>query len=292
MLIFTTEPHAFKRASQAVSKLESADTLSACQTAIARATGHRDVHHMQALQAKSHLAASVPTDAQASIVSNLQKSTGLRAGDLLDALIRARFFDENPDPAIALAVREAMFDADFADRGRHAVGSPCRMKASGYNNQRALVVERGEGPSSLSTAMLDHGIMTCVSREMPAYRGGSVFIPLRFWMPYGFWVEEDGSKVIFSRDYCPLWKIQEGKSPLRDDPDRDVRFIDQQWFFDEGSFRGPIDDVSKQGMDILREHRVVSLPRLVEWFPECLTTGRWISALKRWPGGPQVVRAG
>ena len=47
-----------------------------------------------------------------------------------------------------------------------------------------------------------------------------------------------------------------------------------------------------QGFDILREHRVVSLPRLVEWFPECLSTGRWISDLKRWPGFPEVVRAG
>jgi len=79
MLIFTTEPHAFKRASQAISKLENAGSLSACQTAIARATGHRDMHHMQALQAKGHFTVSVPTEAQASIVSNLQKITGLRA---------------------------------------------------------------------------------------------------------------------------------------------------------------------------------------------------------------------
>jgi len=292
MLIFTTEPHAFKRASQSISKLDKAGSLSACQAALARATGHRDVHHMQALQAKGHLVASATTDVRASIVSNLYKITGLRAGDLLDALIRARFFDGSPDPAMSLAVREAMFDADFADRGRHAVGSSCRIKASGYNDQRALVVERGEGPNSRSRAMMDHNIYSFVSREMPAYRAGSVFIPLRFWMPYGFWVEEDGSKIIFSRDYCPLWKIQEGKSPLRDDPDREVMFIDQQRFFDEGSFTGPIDDVMEQGMEILRQHRVVSLPRLVEWFPECLNTGRWISNLKRWPGGPQVVRAG
>lgn len=292
MLIFTTEPHASKRASQAISKLEGAGSLSECQTALAQATGHRDLHHMQALQAKGQITASAPAGAQASIVSQLQKATALRPGDLLDALIRARFFGGDPDPAMTLAVREAMFDAEFSNRRRHSVGSPCRIKASGYNNQRALVVERGEGPDSLSTAMMDHSIMTCVSREMPAHRGGSVFIPLRFWMPYGFWVEEDGSKVIFSRDYCPLWKIQEGKSPLRDDPDRDVGFIDQQWFFDEESFRGPIDDVPEQGMEILRAHRVVSLPRLAEWLPECLSSGRWISSLKRWPGDPQVARAG
>ena len=61
-----------------------------------------------------------------------------------------------------------------------------------------------------SRVMIDHGIMTCVSRDAPAHRAGRIFFPLRFWMSYGIWTEADGAKVLFSRDYCPLWKIQEG----------------------------------------------------------------------------------
>jgi hypothetical protein len=166
------------------------------------------------------------------------------------------------------------------------------VKAPGYDNVRAMVVERGKGSDGLTRVMIDHDIMTCVSREAPAHRAGQIFVPLRFWMPYGVWTEADGAKVLFSRDYCPLWKIQEGRAPVRDDPDRAVRFTDQTWFFDEGSFRGPLNAVMSQGLDILRDHRVVSLPRLVEWFPECLERGKWISDLKRWPGSPEIIRAG
>ena len=292
MSIHSPDQHAFKRAAQALSKLPGASSLSACQTALAQASGHRDLHHLQALQAKMHHPAEVSVITQADIVSRLHRASGLRIGDILDALTRTRFFGGNPDPETTLAVREALFAADYPARGRQDVGAPCRVKAPGYDNARALLVERGQGPEGLTLVMIDHSIMTCVSREAPAHRAGRLFVPLRFWMPYGFWTEADGAQVLFSRDYCPLWKIQEGRAPVRDDPDRDVKFVKQEWYFDEGSFRGPVDQVMSQGLDILRKHRVVSLPRLVEWFPECLSTGRWIWDLKRWPGFPEVVRAG
>lgn len=289
MSIYTSDQHAFKRAAQALSKLPGASPLSVCQTALAQASGHRDLHH---LKAKSYQSAEASVTTQAEIISKYHRASGLRIGDILDALIRTRFFGSNPDPETSLVVREALFAANYSARGRNDIGAPCRVKVPGYNNTRALLVKRGEGQNGHTRVMIDHGIMTCVSREAPAHRAGHFFIPLRFWMPYGFWTEADGAKVLFSRDYCPLWKIQEGRAPVRDDPDRDVRFVNQDWFFDEGSFRGPVDKVISQGLDILRKHRVSSLPRLVEWFPECLTKGLWISHLKRWPGSPEKVRAG
>lgn len=292
MSLYLSDQHAFKRAAQAISKLPGASSLSACQTALAQATGHRDLHHLQALQAKMQGQAETPVATQADIVSRLHQASGLRTGDIFDALARTRFFGGGASLESALAVREALFAMSYPGQGRHAVGTPCRVKAPGYDNIRALLVERGAGPEGLTRVMIDHGIMTCVSREAPAHRVGRLFVPLRFWMPYGVWTETDGSKVLFSRDYCPLWKIQDGRAPVRDDPDRYVKFSKQEWFFDEGSFRAEVEKVMSRGIDILNEHRVVSLPRLVEWFPECLATGKWISNLKRWPGEPEVVRAG
>ena len=292
MSIYSPDQNAFKRAAQALSKLQGAKSLSASQTALAQASGHRDLHHLQAVQAKMHHPAEASVVTQADIVIRLHRINGCRIGDILDALTRTRFFGGSPDPEITLAVREALFAADYPDRGRYDVGAPCRVKAPGYENARALVIERGEGPEGLTRVMIDHSIMTCISREAPAHRGGRLFVPLRFWMPYGVWTEADGTKVLFSRDYCPLWKVQDGRAPVRDDPDRYVRFVEQEWYFDEGSFPGPVDKVMSQGLDILREHRVISMPRLVEWFPECLTTGRWISDLKRWPGTLEMIRAG
>lgn len=34
----------------------------------------------------------------------------------------------------------------------------------------------------------------------------SDFRPLRLVLPYGKWTCEDGSEVLFNRDYCPPWK--------------------------------------------------------------------------------------
>jgi hypothetical protein len=250
------------------------------------------LHHVQALWAKAHVADGPPVATQARLTSQLAQITGLRAGDLLDALIRSRFFSGSPDPATTLAVREAMFAQNYLDRGRQVAGTPCRIKAPGFGSTRALLVRRGESPEGVSEAMIDHDLMTCVSRELIEHRTGCFFIPIRFWLPYGFWTEKDGSKVLFSRDYCPLWRIQEDQAPIRDDPDRAVNFVAQSWFFDEGSFRGPLDTVMARGLDILRDNRVVSMPRLAEWVPETLVTRKWISDLKRWPGDPEVARVG
>ena len=30
---------------------------------------------------------------------------------------------------------------------------------------------------------------------------------MRLYLPYGYWIEDDGAKVLFSRDYKPMWRI-------------------------------------------------------------------------------------
>ena len=79
---------------------------------------------------------------------------------------------------------------------------------------------------------------------------------------------------------------------MRDDPDRWVVWTEQKWFFDEGSFRGETDVVIAKGLQILRDHRVTSMPRLVEWFPECLSEGKQISTMKSWSSSDEIKRAG
>lgn len=59
-------------------------------------------------------------------------------------------------------------------------------------------------------------------------------VPMRLWLPYGQWTERDGSKVLFSRDYKPLWKVEPDGSVTRDKPWRLVHHVDQELFFDRG----------------------------------------------------------
>lgn len=292
MTVFATNESAFKRAAQAISKLPGASSLSGVQNTLARACGFRDFFHAQ----NSWMGAGAPQyasiETQVAVISRLQPHISVQTGYLLDSLTQTRFFGPDPDPGLSLAVREALFEPLFPAGERKAIGSPCRIQAPGYKNVRAMVVRRGDGPEGRSQAIFDHGILDCVSREIPANRTGRLFIPLRFWMPYGYWIENDGSKVLFSREYCPLWKVQEGRAPVRDDPDRWVVWTEQKWFFDEGSFRGDTDEVIAKGLQILRDHRVTSMPRLVEWFPECLSEGKQISAMKSWSSSDEIKRAG
>ena len=99
-------------------------------------------------------------------------------------------------------------------------------------------------------------------------------------MPYGIWTEQDGSKVLFSRDYCPLWKIQEGRAPERDEPNRWVNVSKEEWILDETDFHSSPTDAIEKGFEILREHRIVSLPHLVDWLPKCLAEGKQVSDYK------------
>lgn len=281
---FISDQQAFKHAARNLSNLSGTGSLSACQTILAKTTGHRDLHHAQVLQAqRGHAPIQAPPATQVEILASLEKATGVKPGPLLNALQRARFFGPKPDPETALNVRASLFSKEFLTTSQQALGAPCKIKEEGQPAKRALLVSRGEDRHSLCEAMTDHAIATCVDFELTQDRTGHFFIPMRFWMPYGAWTEGDGSKVLFSRDYCPLWKIQEDHAPTQDDPNRAVRFVDQPcFFFDEITFRQS-DAARKQGLGILREYRVVSVPKLVEWLPECLKQKKWISDFKKWP---------
>lgn len=275
------DPRAFKRAAQAISKLPEAGSLASCQTALARATGHRDLHHAQALQADPRLS-HTPIDAQDEITWSLHRNTGLNAGDLLDALIRARFFSANPELEEAFAVREKLFAREFPVTSRQSVGASGYLKASGHAKTRFLLLHRSDEKHGSATGLTDHKILRCISSEISLNRVNSFFIPLRFWAPYGYWTEQDGSKVIFSRDYCPLWRIEDGKAPVRDDPHRLVRFTSQKWFFSDYAFGQVTEKVAARSIDILKEHRIISLPTLVESLPKCLREGKSTADLKKW----------
>jgi hypothetical protein len=46
---------------------------------------------------------------------------------------------------------------------------------------------------------------------------------MRLWLAYGIWAEQGGSKVLFSRDYYPLWSIAPDGTVAADEP---WRFVD------------------------------------------------------------------
>ena len=60
-----------------------------------------------------------------------------------------------------------------------------------------------------------------------------LFLPLRLYLPYGHWIETDRAKVLFSRDYKPMWRIREGMVVERLNPALWVRFREQVHYWDD-----------------------------------------------------------
>lgn len=279
MKISSFDEHAFKRASKLLSQQSTAG-VNVCQDRLAQVAGYRDYHEArQFLNNPGRARISTSYIQQAEVTSALSTSLTINSGDVLDILYRSRFFGPAAmDPDDAITVRELIFQKnEFPQGNLKSQGLVCKTRIKGRPAERAILVD--EGP--LTKLMSDHGIMTVVKNEFQRHRTlAEFFIPLRFYAVYGMWEEVGGSKVLFSRDYCPLWKVADGQAPVRDDPFRRVNFTAQTYYFDEGSFGAEVESVRRQSADILREFRIQSVPRLVEHLPELIASKQWISDIK------------
>lgn len=102
------------------------------------------------------------------------------------------------------------------------------------------VVPRGSPAIFLSTVsggvrvLTDASILQAVRTEIAVPKVPlPPFVPMRLRLAYGFWTQEDGSKVLFSRDYFPLWRISPDGRVAPEDPWRLIAHVGQDYFFDD-----------------------------------------------------------
>ena len=105
-------------------------------------------------------------------------------------------------------------------RQRGAVG---KLKTVGRNGEAVILRERGR-----PTYVISHqAISTVGDFEYVSPRvAPPLFVPMRLYLPYGYWTEHDGSRVIFSRDYKPMWRLR-GRSIERVEPWLRISFVEQ-----------------------------------------------------------------
>ncbi|TQD33287.1 hypothetical protein ACTTAK_18320 (plasmid) [Rhodobacter capsulatus] len=244
-------------------------SLSHCQGHVARACGYRDWHDLE--QRAGHpgdaVDQQIPLEIEIGIIATLSQELRLAAGDVQHALMSARLFGaEAPDLRHVIEVRRRLFvQLDIPPARRGEPGWVVETKIRGRKPQPAIVRSQERAVwlithSTDSTLVADFEI-TKPRHPLP------MFIPLRLYLPYGVWTEGDGAEVLFSRNYCPMWRLREGQAPERLDPWERISHRATRHLWEENGINWARPNLEAEAIGLLEGRGVRTLPRLVEALP-------------------------
>jgi hypothetical protein len=241
-------------------------TLAAVHEALSRALGYRDWHEFSVTVAsQSMLRTSVSIEDAARVVGAIADDLGVPDPDVQFAAAKARLFGEElASLGGQLGLRARLWRIRlFGPPARGKPGTIVRDKAR--RNQPAYLVKGGRPTRIFQNIGFGHRADFEVSTPKTPLAD---FVPVRLWLPYGYWQLGDGSEVLFARDYLPLWRIHAG-SVERVDP----------WLWINGKqrtvhFSTIANTVEWAGgaarslaQHYLAQHRIIELPKLVDVMP-------------------------
>jgi hypothetical protein len=125
----------------------------------------------------------------------------------------------------------------------------------------SMPISRGNGRMAAPDSIVANFEFASPIRQAP------LFIPMRLHLSYGAWTEKDGTRVLFSRDYKPLWRLKAGETPARLNPWDRIQFEKQEWFWDDTTTPWSNEARFEHEMNRLQDFGVTALPRLVETLP-------------------------
>ncbi len=263
-----------KQVAKKLVRLSSGLKLSAVHEAVACMLGYRDWHE---LSNSTHSDASaVPHEASADdafrIVLDLASALDLPDPDVQYVISKARLLRDRPwSIDEQLGLRAAIWrQRVFGPPGRGKSGTVVRDKAYSSNNPAYL--RQAGRPTYLlfDTGMGQRADFEVVTPRKPL----ADFVPSRLWLPYGYWTLQDGSEVVFARDYLPMWRISEGAID-RLDPWLWITGITAEFHFTKSAATvvwasGPARELA---LHHLSKRRIFELPKLVDIMPYLFETG-------------------
>jgi hypothetical protein len=187
--------------------------LHRAQKAVARAVGYANWHELESSYAE-HL--PTPLDQlwiEADFRQQALRAIGalsdelqISAGDALYALSNMRLtgdriwkLEDHTMLRIDLWRRSHIFSS-----ARRSRGSVVRVKGLKQSPCLSYVCSYGQP----TRVLCDLGVAHCADFEVTVPRKKQPeFLPARLWQPYGVWRLKDGSEIVFSRDYFPLWRV-------------------------------------------------------------------------------------
>ncbi|MBF0633010.1 MAG: hypothetical protein HQL89_18780 [Magnetococcales bacterium] len=266
------------------------EQLSTCQKAVAQACGYRDWHEME----RSHSAeAPSPLDQALSVVGfrsrtadickTLSTVLGVADGDIQAALPTVRLTGDRP---YTLEDHHAIRILCWRSGPMPWLGKGKPGEVFLIDDKASSLMERGDPPSRafrkqsngsgvfFCSDTTTGGICATDETASPIIRLDD-FIPLRLWLPYGWWTLMDGSEVLFSRDYKPLWKFDPNGGVERINPSTWITEIANQHYYQEEKGGGWYTELASQAAkERLRRHKISALPRLVDALPLLVANGK------------------
>jgi len=273
MRIFYPNLERPKKAAQRLSARLPHVKLHLAQKAVAKALGYVDWHNLETSHAERP---PTPLDQCWSTaefqtivlkaVADIASVTGATDGDVLYALCGARLTgDRDWELEDHVTLRLDLWRrANVFGSARRSPGSVIRMKERGRSPRICYLCKFGQP----TRVLYDTGIGHCADFEAVVPRQKLCeFLPARLWQPYGVWKLRDGSEVVFSRDYFPMWRVS----------DLGVERL-PPWLWIEGieshrHFLGPKDWMwwdeftRSRGLAFLAEHEIRGLPILSDALP-------------------------
>lgn len=248
--------------------------LAQSQQGVARACGYRDWHELEGGLAGSppspldqELADDEFVQRHAQLSLGLAVALGIPDGDAQYALSAARLTgDRLPSLADQIAIRLACFRATSmppaAPRKPGAVGT---LKSPSLNGEVVILREFGK-----PTHVVSHGSSSSVVADFEYITPKvalPLFLPMRLYMPYGYWTETDGSEVVFSRDYKPMWRIRPDRLVERVEPWLWIQQVRQTYLWKVGDEPWNDPEVAVRLESWLAKRGILGLPVLADALP-------------------------
>lgn len=253
-----------KQAAKYLARASTGLKLATVHEALARVLGYRDWYDLSITTAPKHLAAP-DLDAALRVILELTDSLGIADGHVQYAVSRARLLRATPwSIEEHMTLRTSIWRRRvFGTPGRGKPGTVVRDNAYGATTPAYL-----RYPGRPTHLLFDSGFGTRADFEVATPRSPlEDFVPSRIWLPYGVWKLSDGSEVVFSRDYLPMWRISNDRTE-RLAPWLWIKDIaEEKRFASQGSAVWASGPARDSAVACLQRHRVFELPMLTDIMP-------------------------
>ena len=277
MRIYFRQLERAKKAAKSLVASTNAVKLSKAQETVARLAGYRDWHDLT----KNHCGKPSSTcttiqqeeqskDSIISLTLTLSEKLALRSEDALYALAQMKL------PGIHVSDTQKYEELWFElfretqplQDDKRSPGKVVEIKSeSKWMNGRQAILKKYGSVTHIVTHKAPNGLVADFEVVFPR-KPLPLFVPARLKFAYGCWTEASGSKVLFSRDYKPLWRLTTDRKPEKLSPWLRINEVGNQLYWDDTNPPWRSARRRDEEEQRLRDFGISALPKLADTLPD------------------------